>query len=80
MVSDSSSGFTSQEFKPFMKQNGFKHTSTSPYYPSSNGLAEQTVQTVKHGVSKLESTIKCILACFLLNYYVTPQSTTCYPL
>ena len=41
--------FTSQEFKQFMKQNGIKHTATSPNHPYSNGLAEQRVQATKHG-------------------------------
>ena len=75
VVSDNGSGFTSQGFKQFIKQNGIKHTTTSPYH-SSNGLTEHVVQTVKHGISKLEGTIKCRLACFLFNYRVAPQSTT----
>lgn len=39
---------SSREFKRFAKDWGFQHVRSSPEYPRSNGLAEQTVQTAKN--------------------------------
>ena len=48
MVSDNGPEFSSYEFEEFAKYYGFKHTTTSPIYPQSNGLAEQAFQTAKN--------------------------------
>ena len=43
VVSDNGSQFTSQEFADFMKRNGIKHIKSTPYHPSTNGVAERFV-------------------------------------
>ena len=77
VVSDNGTNFISQEFFQFLSENGVEHVQTAPKHPSSNGLAERAVQTVKHGIKKLlGGDIQTKLDKFLLRYRVTPQATT----
>ena len=73
IVSDNGSAFTSAEFQEFLRQNGIEHVRSPPYHPSSNGLAERAVQTVKEGLKKM---LEVRLDQFLFKYRVTPQATT----
>ncbi len=79
LVSDNGPQFTSEEFARFMKTNGIKHIRTTPYHPSSNGLAERFVQTFKRAMKAGEKDGKSLqhgLSNFLLTYRSTPHATT----
>ena len=76
LVSDNGSAFTSQEFKTFVSRNGFRHTRCAAYHPSSNGLAERAVQTLKEALKKTSGDIATRLARFLFQYRNTPHTTT----
>jgi len=47
MISDNGPQFASEEIHEFVHAYGFRHITTSPYYPQANGLAEKAVRTVK---------------------------------
>ena len=58
IVSDSGSRFISTEFKKILPDNGIKQIWTSPYHPSSNGLAERAIQIFKSTVKKFNGPMK----------------------
>eukprot|EP00731_Ephydatia_muelleri_P034108 Em0047g27a len=67
LVTDNGPQYTSKEMKAFAASYGFQHTTSSPYYPRGNGLAERTVKTIK---ALLQQADDPQLA--LLNYRATP--------
>lgn len=48
VFSDNGPQFSSKDFKDFAREYGFKHTTSSPAYPQSNGKVEKAVQIVKN--------------------------------
>ena len=79
IVSDNGPQLVSDDFEQFLKRNGVQHIKSAPYHPSTNGLAERFVQTMKQGMkaAKYEHlTVKQKLNNFLLAYRRSPHSTT----
>ena len=64
----------------YLTANNCKHTSTSPYHPAPNGLAERFLQPFKQAIQasqKVNSLAhSCRVANFLLHYRNTRHATT----
>lgn len=79
LVSDNAQTFASEEFAEFMSVNGVKHTTSAPFHPATNGLAERFVQTLKQGLrasTRDGGTLQTRLSQFLAAYRNTPHITT----
>eukprot|EP00731_Ephydatia_muelleri_P028865 Em0020g509a len=76
LVSDNGAAFSSSEFQTFVARNGFKHVRSAPYHPTTNGLAERAVQTVKDALKKTSGDIDTRLSRFLFQYRLTLHSST----
>lgn len=52
IVTDNGTPFVSLLFEKFCKANNIRHTTSPPYHPESNGLAERAVGTTKSNLRK----------------------------
>ncbi|KAJ8382942.1 hypothetical protein SKAU_G00037200 [Synaphobranchus kaupii] len=71
VISENGACYSLGEFRHFTETWGFTHTTTSPHYPQSNGLAEKTVQTAKRILYKAKAENKDPYLS-LLEYRNTP--------
>ena len=60
--SDNGPQYHSDEFAQFASDWGFRHTTSRPRYPQSNGQAERAVRTVKDILRKENEPAKALLA------------------
>lgn len=67
VVTDNGPQFDSLEMKEFAQAYEFQHTTTSPYFPQSNGIAERMVKTMKKLLEHTTDPYKSIL-----SYRATP--------
>jgi transposase InsO family protein len=67
LVTDNGPCYASAEFQQFTQEWEFKHVTSSPTYPRSNGMAERNVQTIKSLLMKADDPYIA-----LLEYRTTP--------
>ena len=53
VISDNGPEFIGNAYKKFSKKWDFKHTTSSPVHPQSNGQVERTIQTIKMTLYKV---------------------------
>jgi transposase InsO family protein len=59
IVSDNATNLaTSSEFQDFLKAFNIKQITSAPYFPQSNGAAENAVKTVKNALKKAFAVVK----------------------
>lgn len=73
LVSDNGPQLVSEEFESFLRANGIEHIRTAPYFPATNGAAENAVKTVKYAIKnashgKTHIDADKILCDFLTDY------------
>ena len=73
IVSDNGPQFSGKPFQEMCAKWNIKHTTSSPRYPRSNGLAERMVRTVKSLIKKCRQTGQDVLEA-LLHLRATPQA------
>ncbi|UYV62450.1 hypothetical protein LAZ67_2000633 [Cordylochernes scorpioides] len=75
-LADNGRQFVSGEFEQFTKMNGIRHTKTSPYNPSTNGLAERYVRKFKNLLRKNngKDDLETNLQSFLFAHRAFPQT------
>jgi hypothetical protein len=54
LVTDRGTQFTSSLFQDFLQMNGVKHKMGAPYNPSTNGIAERLVYTIKQKLKTIQ--------------------------
>ncbi len=59
--SDNGPPFNSSEFAEFANNYAFRHITSSPHHPKSNGLVERSIQTIKGLFKKSKSEYEAIL-------------------
>ena len=74
IVTDNGPQYSGQPYQDMCKKWGINHTTSSPRYPRSNGLAERNIRTVKSIIKKCKKT-KQDLQIALLNLRATPVDT-----
>ncbi|UYV62996.1 K02A2.6-like, partial [Cordylochernes scorpioides] len=76
IIKDNGRQFVSGEFEQFTKMNGIRHTKTSPYNPSTNGLAERYVREFKNLLRKNngKDDLETNLQSFLFAHRAFPQT------
>lgn len=88
VISDNGPQFIARDFKEFIREAGFTHVRTSPYYPQSNGKLERFHRSAKEegirpGHPKTEEQARAIFGGYVQHYndvrlhsaigYVTPK-------
>jgi len=75
LISDNGPQYASEEFRSFAQEWEFKHLTSSPYYPKSNGKAESAVKTCKSLLRKADLA-KSDVYLILLDHRNTPTEST----